>query len=49
VSSDTYKANHPRIARALHWNMIAPLMDRVVRDLRDDIEGANASSVKKTS
>lgn len=49
VSSDVYKANHPRIARALHWNMIAPLMDRVVRDLRDDIEGANGASVKKIS
>jgi len=49
VSSDAYKANHPRIARAMHWNMIAPLMDRVVRDLRDDIEGANGASVKKPS
>ncbi len=32
VSSDVYKAHHPRIARAVHWNMLAPLMDRVVRD-----------------
>lgn len=49
ISSDVYKANHPRVARAVHWNMLAPLMDRVVRDLREDIEGAQGSSVKKTS
>ena len=39
----------PRIARAVHWNMLAPLMDRVVRDLRDDITGPDGASVKKTS
>lgn len=49
VSSDVYKSHHPRVARAVHWNMVAPLMDRVVRDLREDIEGGNASSIKKTS
>ncbi|MGE3347769.1 MAG: transglutaminase family protein [Ramlibacter sp.] len=49
VSSEVYRGNHPRIARAVQWNMLAPMMDRVVRDLREDIERPIAVSVKKPS
>jgi transglutaminase-like putative cysteine protease len=49
ISSESYRANHPRISRAMHWNMLAPLMDRVVRDLRDDVQRPAAASVKKPS
>jgi len=47
ISSDAYKNNHPRVGRAVQWNMLAPLMDRVVRDLRDDIESAGAPGARK--
>lgn len=49
VSSDIYKSHHPRLARAVHWNMLAPLMERAVRDLREDIPDSGATRIKKTS
>ncbi len=36
VASRAYRENHPRLARALHWNMLAPAMDKAIRDLRQD-------------
>ncbi len=36
VSSDVYQTMHPRLPRALHWNMLAPLMERSIRDLRKE-------------
>lgn len=49
VQSEAYRRNHPRVARAVHWSMLAPMMDKVIRDLRE--EGANPTpgSVKKPS
>ena len=37
VSSRTYRANHPRLARAIHWNVLSPVMERAIRDLRQDM------------
>lgn len=37
VSSRAYRENHPRLARALHWNVLAPAMERAIRELRQDI------------
>ncbi|MBA3773335.1 MAG: transglutaminase domain-containing protein [Ramlibacter sp.] len=39
LSSPQWRASHPRIARAAHWNLLAPSMEKVVRELRD--EGAS--------
>jgi hypothetical protein len=36
VESPVYRRNHPRLARALHWNLVAPLMERAIRDVRRD-------------
>ena len=33
LSSPAWKAAYPRIARAVHWNVLAPMMDKVVREL----------------
>jgi len=44
VTSETYRRNHPRLTRALHWNLLAPLIDRAVRDLRE--EGAPGAPAK---
>ncbi len=43
VSSDIYRSSHPRVARAVHWNVLAPMMERVIRDLRE--EGASPPPV----
>jgi len=49
VSSKAYRANHPRLARAVHWNVLAPGMERAIRDLRQDMEpGAPAPSPAPT-
>ncbi len=49
ISSEAYQSNHSRIARAMHWNMLAPLMDRVVRELRDGLRVSTSASAKKPS
>ena len=49
VSSKTYRNNHPRLARALHWNVLQPAMDRAIRELREDNSGAAALPARKTS
>ncbi|MBC5765922.1 transglutaminase-like domain-containing protein [Ramlibacter albus] len=34
VSSPEWRAEFPRVVRALHWNVVAPAMERVIRELR---------------
>lgn len=49
VSSPAYRANHPRLSRALHWNMLSPLIERSIRDLRKDRRPAPRAGIGKTS
>lgn len=49
VSSRTYREHHPRMARALHWNVLAPVMDRAIRELRQDTSGGASVPARKTS
>lgn len=48
VSSRTYSDNHPRLARAIHWNVLSPVMERAIRDLRQDI-ARNGEPARKLS
>lgn len=48
VSSRTYTDNHPRLARALHWNVLSPVMERAIRDLRQDIAKSGEPARKTT-
>jgi hypothetical protein len=36
VSSQAWRAFHRPIVRAVQWNVLAPLMDKVVRELREE-------------
>jgi transglutaminase-like putative cysteine protease len=36
VSSESYRARHGRLSRALQWNVFSPAMERAIRDLRAD-------------
>lgn len=49
VESEAYRRNHPRMARAVHWNVLAPMMDKVIRDLREEGAGPSPGSIKKLS
>ena len=49
VSSKAYRENHPRLTRALHWNMLAPTMERAIRDLREDTSPGEVIPARKTS
>jgi transglutaminase-like putative cysteine protease len=49
VSSRAYRDNHPRLTRALHWNMLAPVMERAIRDLRNDASASDPLAARKTS
>lgn len=36
ISSAAWRATYPRLARAVQWNVLAPRMDKVVRELREE-------------
>lgn len=47
VESPAYRRNHTRLARAMHWNVIAPSMERAIRELRDGRGPARAPAERK--
>jgi hypothetical protein len=50
VRSEVWRAAHPRLARAVQWNVLAPMMERVVRELRQEASsGAPASAPRRIS
>lgn len=49
VASKAYRDNHPRLARALHWNVLSPMMVRAIRELREDTSNGEAVPARKTS
>jgi hypothetical protein len=49
VSSPAYRGQHARVPRAIHWNMIAPVMDRAIRELRADSPSASTAAARKPS
>jgi hypothetical protein len=49
IESAAYGDRHSRTARALHWNLIAPFMGRVIRGLRDGKPPAASAARSKTS
>ena len=48
VSSRAYRDNHPRLARALHWNVLSPVMERAIRDLRHDAARSGPLAARKS-
>jgi hypothetical protein len=36
ATSHTWRASYPRVARALQWNMLSPMIEKVVRELRQE-------------
>ncbi|MES3000576.1 MAG: transglutaminase-like domain-containing protein [Pseudomonadota bacterium] len=50
VRSEIWRAAHPRLARAVQWNVLAPMMERVVRELRQEASsGAPAPAPRRIS
>jgi hypothetical protein len=47
VSSQAWRASHRPMARVLHWNMLAPTMDRVVRELREEGSATRVTGAKR--
>ncbi|HSH91037.1 MAG TPA: transglutaminase family protein [Ramlibacter sp.] len=45
LSSPAWRASYPRITRAVQWNVLAPMMERVVRELRE--EGSSSQPVAR--
>jgi hypothetical protein len=39
VRSKVWRADYPRVVRALHWTLLAPVMGRVIRQLREEASG----------
>ena len=36
LASPAWRASYPRIARSVQWNVLAPMIERVVRELREE-------------
>ncbi|WP_228488191.1 transglutaminase-like domain-containing protein [Caenimonas koreensis] len=36
LDSAIWRASYPRLARSVQWNVLAPMMERVVRELREE-------------
>jgi hypothetical protein len=49
VASPEWKAQYRRVARTAHWNMLAPTMGRVIKELREEGSQGAAHSVRKPS
>lgn len=50
MDSAQWRNAHPRMARAVQWNVLAPMMEKVVRELRNEASsGAGASAPRRIS
>jgi len=49
VTSDVYRKHHARLARALQWNLLAPMIERSIRELREETAGGVPAPQRKTS
>lgn len=47
ISSPAYLEKHRKWARQLHWNVLAPMMQRAIRGLREDKAGSQALRGRK--
>lgn len=46
-ASDVFRLEHRRFARRMHWNLVAPWMDRAIRDLREDERPVPPPSIRR--
>jgi hypothetical protein len=48
--SPAWRSAHPRLPRAVHWNVLAPMMEKVIRELRQEASsGTGASAPRRIS
>lgn len=48
LASAAWQASHPRLARAVRWNVLAPMMDRVARELRSESSASGVHTAPRT-
>jgi transglutaminase-like putative cysteine protease len=50
MTSRAWRSAHPRLSRAVQWNVLAPMMERVVRELREEASsGSGAPAPRRSS
>lgn len=50
ISSPAWRSAHPRLPRAVQWNVLAPMMQKVVRQLREEaVSGGGAPAPRRGS
>jgi len=49
VALPAWKARYRRVTRAAHWNVLAPAMGRVIRELREEAEQGIVPAARKPS
>jgi hypothetical protein len=47
MSSPAWRSMHPRLPRAVQWNMLAPMMERVVRELRQEAASGDGAAAPR--
>ncbi len=49
VQSPAFRETHPPVARTVHWNVMVPLMGKVIRELRHEAVSGAPSTRRRTS
>ncbi|MDP3618211.1 MAG: transglutaminase-like domain-containing protein [Ramlibacter sp.] len=47
AAAPVWRASYPRLARAVQWNVLAPMMERVVRELREEAHTPPAVTTRR--
>jgi hypothetical protein len=49
IEGDLFRATHPPMARTLHWNILAPVMSKRIRGLREEASPGTPAALRKLS
>ncbi|MDP3759537.1 MAG: transglutaminase-like domain-containing protein [Ramlibacter sp.] len=49
ITSAAWQSAHPRLPRAVQWNVLAPLMEKVVRELREEASSGTGAPAQRRS
>ena len=49
ITSPAWRSEHPRLPRAVQWNVLAPMMEKVVRELREEAASGSGAPAPRRS
>jgi hypothetical protein len=49
MSSRAWRSAYPRLPRAVQWNVLAPGIDKIARELRDEVGAQRPAGTKRAT